>query len=112
MTDHPHSGLRERARRALERSLQPVTPPPGEPPDAELLARLEAALRSLPRRRREIFLAVRLNVVPYSEIAQRTGLSIKRVEREIARAIAQIDRCLAQREVSPSYSWWRRFRRR
>ena len=106
MSDEPVHVLRERARRALERSLGPVAPRPDEPPDPELLARLEAALRSLPRRRREMFLAVRLDAISYGEIAQRTGLSAKRVEREFARALLQLHRAVHDRRAGP---WWRRW---
>jgi RNA polymerase sigma-70 factor (ECF subfamily) len=112
MTDEPIPPMRESARRALDRSLRPAASPPNEPPDPELLGRLEAALRSLPKLRREIFLAVRLDAMPYGEIARTTGLSIKQVERHVARAVAQIDRCLEHAETSPSRSWWRRFWRR
>lgn len=112
MIREPGPGKRERARLALERSLRSAAPPSNEPADPELLARLEAALRSLPRLRREIFLAVRLDAMTYGEIARRTGLSIAQVEREVARAIAQIDRCLEQDGASPSHTWWRRFWRR
>lgn len=104
MTDAPDPELRERARRALERSLGSV-PPPDVPPDPKLLARLEAALHALPRRRREIFLAVRLDAMPYSEIARRTGLSRKRVEREVARALLQLHRAVHDDRPDP---WWGR----
>jgi RNA polymerase sigma-70 factor (ECF subfamily) len=112
MTHEPGPGKRERARLALERSLRSAAPPSNEPPDPELLARLEAALSSLPRLRREIFLAVRLDARTYGEIARTTGLSTKQVERHVARAIAQIDRYLEHGETSPFRSWWRRFWRR
>jgi RNA polymerase sigma-70 factor (ECF subfamily) len=112
MTREPDPGKRERACRAFEHSLQPASPLPKEPPDPEVLARLEAALRSLPKLRREIFLAVRLDAMTYGEIARTTGLSVKQVEREVARAIPQIDRYLEHGETSPSRSWWRRLRRR
>lgn len=105
MTDEPNPELRERARRALERSLASAPPPTDKPPDAELFARLEAALPTLPRRRREIFLAVRLDAMSYAEIAQRTGLSAKRVEREFARALLQLYRALYEPRPVP---WWRR----
>ncbi len=110
MTDEGLPELRERARRELERSLAPVARPPSEPSDPELLARMEAALLTLPRRRREIFLAVRREGTSYAELAEHSGLSIKQVEREVARAIAQIDRCLEQRETAEhARSWWRRW---
>lgn len=109
MTHEPDIGMRERARRALERSLAPVAPPPDESSDPELLARIEAALLTLPRRRREIFLAVRLDGTSYSKLAEQTRLSIKQVEREVARAITQIDRCLEQRDAAHARPWWRRW---
>jgi RNA polymerase sigma-70 factor (ECF subfamily) len=106
MTDQPNRDLRDRARRALERSLRSAPPPTDEPPDPELLARLEAALQKLPRRRREIFLAVRKGDSSYAEIAERTGLSAKRVEREFARAMLQLHRASYDPRPEP---WWRRF---
>ena len=36
-----------------------------------------------------------------AELAGRTGLSVSQVEREVARAIAQIERCLERRETVP-----------
>ncbi len=109
MTDKPDPQLRERARRALERSLAPVASPPDEPPDPELLTRIEAALLTLPRKRRAIFLAVRLDGMSYAELATQTGLSVRQVEREVACAIAHIDRCLEQRETSRTRPWWQRW---
>src|SRR5690606_31954061 len=106
MTDEPGTAMRERACRALERSLRSDSPPPNEGTDPELLARLDAALRSLPRRRHEIFLAVRQGGAGYAELAEQTGLSVRKVEREIARAIAQIDRFLERGKASPPHPWW------
>jgi RNA polymerase sigma-70 factor (ECF subfamily) len=54
---------------------------------AEQLARLEAALLTLPRFRREVFLVHRIDNLSYAEIADRTGVSARRIEREMARAI-------------------------
>lgn len=109
MTDDPDTDMRERARRALKRSLASVAPPSVQPTDPELVARIEAAPLTLPRRRRAIFLAVRLDGTSYAELAERTGLSVRQVEREVARAIAQIDRCLERREAVPPRAWWRRW---
>jgi RNA polymerase sigma-70 factor (ECF subfamily) len=72
--------------------------------DAELRRRLERAMRNLPRPTREVFLAHRLDDMPYREIAERTGLSVRDVERHIARAICAIDRSL---NGSP-LRWWER----
>lgn len=77
--------------------------------EAEILDRLEAALESLPRHRREIFLAARRDAMPYDEIARMTGLSVRKVERELARALLQIDEHLRRGEVSSHHSWWQRF---
>ncbi|MBS86342.1 MAG: RNA polymerase subunit sigma [Sphingobium sp.] len=62
--------------------------------DLERLERLEAGLLSMPRLRREIFLAVRLDAMTYADIAHRTGLSVRAVERQMARAIVHIGRHL------------------
>jgi RNA polymerase sigma-70 factor (ECF subfamily) len=112
MTHESIPQLRKLARRALERSLRPAAPPSNEQPDCELLARLQTALLSLPRRRRELFLAVRLDGASYADLANQTGLSAKKVECEVALALAQIDRCLERRKVAPLRTSWRRFWRR
>lgn len=80
--------------------------------EAELLARLEVALQSLPRQRRAIFLAVRLDAMAYDDIARMTGLSVRKVERELARALLQIDDHLRRGEVASPHPWWQRFWRR
>lgn len=57
-----------------------------------MLGRLEAAMRRLNPRTREIFLAKRLDGMSYAEIARRTGLSVRRVERHMTKALVAIDR--------------------
>lgn len=57
----------------------------------DLLARLETAMLRLRPLTREIFMAHRLDGYTYREIAARTGLSVKRVEKHMGRAIAQLD---------------------
>ena len=106
MTDEPDTDMRERARRALERSLALVAPPPDAPTDLELLARIEAALLTLPRRRRAIFLAVCRDNANYAALAEQTGLSTRQVEREVAAALVQMDRALHDPRPDP---WWRRW---
>lgn len=61
-------------------------------PERDMLGRLEAAMRRLKPRTREIFLAKRLDGMNYAEIARRTGLSVRRLERHVAKALATIDR--------------------
>ena len=60
----------------------------------DTLRRLEAAMARLKPRTRDIFLAHRLEGLSYSEIAERTGLSVKGVEKQMSKAIAKIDRLL------------------
>ena len=77
-------------------------------PDPDRLERLEAALLTMPRLRREIFLAVRLDAMTYEEVARITGLSVRAVERQMGRAIAHIGYHLRHGEVSPPRRWWRK----
>lgn len=62
--------------------------------DAGDLERLEYAILRIPRTDREMFLAHRLDHMSYQEIADASGLSVEKVERSIARAMAVIDRAL------------------
>lgn len=77
---------------------------PDTPLDPAYRARLEEALRSLPRRRRAIFLAACWDKLPNVEIAQRSGLTIRRVEREIAKALVHLDRAVSDPRPAP---WWK-----
>ena len=60
----------------------------------DTLRRLEYALGKLKPKTREIFLAHRLHGFTYAQIAERTGLSVKGVEKQMSKAIAKIDRLL------------------
>ncbi|HZF43644.1 MAG TPA: RNA polymerase sigma factor [Sphingomonadaceae bacterium] len=62
----------------------------------DMLRRLEAAMLKLKPKTREIFMAHRLDGMSYAEIAQRTGLSVKGVEKQMSKAITQIDRLLGR----------------
>jgi RNA polymerase sigma-70 factor (ECF subfamily) len=73
--------------------------------DADLLRRLEEAVASMPRKQREIFLAHRLDEMSYAEIARRTGLTVRQVERQMARAIYKLCK---QMDGHP-LSWWERW---
>lgn len=57
----------------------------------DVLDRLETAMLRLRPMTRQIFMAHRLDGYTYREIAERTGLSLKRVEKHMSRAIAQLD---------------------
>lgn len=61
----------------------------------DMLNRLEHAMRRLKPRTREIFLAHRIDGFTYVEIAARTGLSVKSIEKHMSRAIAVVDRVMS-----------------
>lgn len=75
------------------------------PPDPEDIARLEDAMRRMPRFQREIFLAIRLDNFSYGEIAERTGLTPRQVRRLFANALFNFSRNLAD----PNRCRWRRW---
>jgi RNA polymerase sigma factor (sigma-70 family) len=60
----------------------------------DMLRRLEQAVSKLKPKTRDIFLAHRIHGFTYAEIAERTGLSVKGVEKQMSKAIAKIDRLL------------------
>lgn len=78
------------------------------PPDTnqqELIARMEAIMVRLPRLTREIFMAHRLDGMPYDEIARRTGLTVRQVERHMAHAILRLDQGL-HGKLRPWWKFW------
>jgi RNA polymerase sigma-70 factor (ECF subfamily) len=60
----------------------------------DMLNRLEQVILRLKPKTRAIFLAHRVHGMSYAEIAERTGLSQKGVEKQMAKAIAQIGRLM------------------
>lgn len=72
---------------------------------AEELARMEAALLTLPRLTREVFLAHRIDDLSYAEIAEITGLSVRQVERRMADALYGLH-CALQDRPLPRRRWW------
>jgi RNA polymerase sigma factor (sigma-70 family) len=74
-------------------------------PDPELLARLEQAMMTIPARTREIFLAHRVHGLSYREISAVTGLSVRGVQKHMARALYGLDRALEGRPLR----WWERW---
>lgn len=60
----------------------------------DMLRRLEAAMMRLRPKTREIFMAHRIDGMSYAEIAERTGLSVKGVEKQMSKALVQLDRML------------------
>jgi len=77
--------------------------------DAVDLARLERAVRRLPKLQREVFLAIRLEDMGYPEIAERTGLSVRQVERHFADSLVSIANALDRPTREPI--WKRLFGR-
>jgi DNA-directed RNA polymerase specialized sigma24 family protein len=106
MTNNPDPIGPDRARHADPRAID-ADKLMLEPSGAETLRALEAAVASMPRMRRQIFLAVRLDGRPYRQIADRTGLSVAQVERQMTRAMRQLVRAMSERP--PPRSWWRRW---
>jgi RNA polymerase sigma-70 factor (ECF subfamily) len=73
-------------------------------PDPDLLRRMEEAMLNIPKLQREIFMAHRLDNLSYGEIAERTGLRVRRVERHMAKAIYKLSKQRDGRKLS----WWER----
>jgi DNA-directed RNA polymerase specialized sigma24 family protein len=78
---------------------------PSDPKRQELVARIEAIVRRMPRLTRDIFLAHRAQGMTCAEIARRTGLTVRQVERHLARALVMLDRGL-HREARPWWQFW------
>jgi RNA polymerase sigma-70 factor (ECF subfamily) len=62
----------------------------------DMLNRLEAAIIRLRPKTREIFMAHRIDGLSYAQIAEQTGLSIKGIEKQMSKALQQIDRMLSR----------------
>jgi RNA polymerase sigma-70 factor (ECF subfamily) len=60
----------------------------------DMLMRVQQAMLKLRPKTREIFMAHRIDGLSYAEIAKRTGLSVKGVEKQMSKAIAKIDRMM------------------
>jgi RNA polymerase sigma-70 factor (ECF subfamily) len=87
----------ERTQFSLENHSPPVQDchnPLAQLEHRDMLRRLEAAMLRLKPKTREIFLAKRLDGMSYAEIAERTGLSVKGVEKHMTKAIALIGRAM------------------
>jgi RNA polymerase sigma factor (sigma-70 family) len=87
-----------------------MTPPPGvtardERDDAEELRQLAEAVARLPRRQRELLLAIRMTDLGYDEIGARFGLTPRQVERQFARALYKVSRQVAGERLR----WWERW---
>ena len=97
--------LKDRARSAEQRHMAPGADVEhaisdidelGRLEARDSLRRLEAAMLRLMPRSRDIFLAHRLDGMSYYEIAEQTGLSVKRVEKIMSKTIGQLTRLMEQ----------------
>lgn len=86
--------LKERSRATLELSRNPRLDQVAALEARDTLRRLEHAIAQLKPKTRDIFVAHRIHGSSYAEIAARTGLSVKGVEKQMSKAIAKIDRLL------------------
>ncbi|MBB5048279.1 RNA polymerase sigma-70 factor (ECF subfamily) [Rhodopseudomonas rhenobacensis] len=60
---------------------------------------LAQALDELPPRRRAIFMMARIDGLPHREIGERTGLSVRMVDRELRKALAHCGQRLDRKVV-------------
>jgi RNA polymerase sigma-70 factor (ECF subfamily) len=100
--------LRDRSRRRLLRGEIPLELPEGQQvvdpapgPAAylearEMLRAYEASLLTLKPKTREVFLLHRIQGLTYGEIAVEVGLTVSGVEKQMMKAIAQIDRAMGR----------------
>ena len=90
------SSLRQRAISALQRSIggTRVPEPPRERADAARIARVEAAIHSLPPVTREVFILHRFDDLGYERIARRLEISVEEVTTHMTDAILHLDRAL------------------
>lgn len=105
MTDTPDPALVARAKAVVARALAEQGIAPEQPPDAELMARLERAMLALPRATREVFLAHRIDGYSYGKIADITGLNVRQVRHHMVKAILQLSRYAAGDERTAWQLW-------
>ena len=87
-----------------------MTPPPGATArahcvDADTMRRLEKAVARLPRRQRQLLLAIRMSDLGYDEIGARFGLTARQVEQQFARALYKVHRQMEGERLR----WWERW---
>lgn len=77
------------------------------PGSEEWIRRVEEGISRMKRLDREIFLAVRFDNLSYDEVAQRFGITTKRVERAIVKVLFVI-RAARSEQLPPWWKFWRR----
>jgi RNA polymerase sigma-70 factor (family 1) len=96
LNERRHLRVRENWKRRQTVREQPDPPTMAERRrEAELLTNLEAALDSLPSRRREIFELARFHDLSYRQIAEKLGISPQTVANQISAAMRDLKRALA-----------------
>ena len=88
------STLRARSKITLEIATEQYVDQVAVLESRDTLRRLELAIGKLNPKTRAIFLAHRIDGFTYAQIAERNGLSVKGVEKQMSKAIAKIDRLL------------------
>ena len=104
MGTDPQTNARAVSARTAEEAIRRLDDEPEEV-DADTLRRVEEAFGNIPLKQRNIFLAHRIEKMPYAEIARRTGMTIKQVERQMAKVIYKLHRQLEGERLH----WWERW---
>ena len=76
---------------------------PREDEHTERIARVQAAIESLPEERRRVFKLSRYEGLKYQEIAERLGISVKTVENQMGKAFKTLREELA--DLVPLLPW-------
>ena len=77
--------------------ILPAIDPHAQLESRDMLRRVEAAMLRLPTKTREIFMAHRVEGLSYAEIAERSGMTVKGVEKQMSKALVSLDRLMARR---------------
>ncbi|WP_217352847.1 RNA polymerase sigma factor [Sphingomonas sp. ID1715] len=85
---------RRAATTEYDEQLHPGPDPVGMFEARDLLERLDRSVAKLKPKTRDIFLAHRVEGLTYAQIAERTGLSVKGVEKQMSKALAELDRLI------------------
>ncbi|MBL7963360.1 MAG: RNA polymerase sigma-70 factor [Flavobacteriales bacterium] len=95
--------------RALNEEVEELQEAPERSEDehAERIARVQAAIESLPEERRKVFKLSRYEGLKYHEIAERLGISVKTVENQMGSALKTLRADLKDLvPLLPWLFWW------
>lgn len=81
--------------------MRPPRTPEDDAEDAELRAAIDAAVRALPPRRREVFILIRYQGLPVREAAQVLGIAPQTVANHLNLALASLRAALAHLARTP-----------